>query len=341
MDLRLVIAGILQAPPKMVDEITTWVLASVAGAEVSRLEALLGGVSESTQNLQGRLAEAEVAFATFEKNPASWKAYSAFYEALWVFGHPGGRWSIKEFQKLTPESKQALEAKSLSAVASARGRAERTLQENTQWVRQQKAEIQALLSKARGYLASGVVALDQKATHNFQVDLNGWDYWTPDTKAKVEDRIRAKSQSLLDQIERGKDKIPADFYKKLIDIYRERIANPQAEWQTVKVVLSTNLAKGLGGHWDSIHHTISLLAPSSFREAAIQELQNTIRHELQHFAQSYLQWMLDYEFEAGPGLQEDPHTAIQPDNVPKAPWVRCQRSPRSSDQVAPTRPEHP
>jgi len=59
----------------MVDEITTWVLASVAGAEVSRLEALLGGVSESTQNLQGRLAEAEVAFATFE----SVKAVSELY----------------------------------------------------------------------------------------------------------------------------------------------------------------------------------------------------------------------------------------------------------------------
>src|SRR5690349_13589803 len=100
-------AGILQVPPALHKAILDWIYAYVASREIQSKERIL----ESRPNDDPRskaIAELQEGVNRLRANPADWGTYKDVYESMWVFGHPGTRWSVKDFQKLTPERRENL-----------------------------------------------------------------------------------------------------------------------------------------------------------------------------------------------------------------------------------------
>jgi hypothetical protein len=166
-------SGVFQAPPGLYEDILGWLQAVVAANVIQETTASLKGLSEPTGR-EGRFEPLLTAVAALEAAPTSWKAYVAVYDLLWIWGHPGARKSVKDFQKLTPEKKASLAEDMLSLVASVRKLVTEDQANEVQDRAKAKAEKEALIEQVRPYLRPDVEAMTGTDVDRFfSINLKG------------------------------------------------------------------------------------------------------------------------------------------------------------------------
>lgn len=292
---RKVIAGILQAPPAMVDQVFAWAVGILAATDMAKLEHDLDLARITDRSQESRMQEVEAAVDAWEAAPTSWKAYKAYNDAMWNFGSPGERWNAKDFQKLTPERREALEERARRSIAGAREQVARRRRLPSDVER-----VETEMQRVKGLVQPGAVPMTGDSIEKvFPIDTAGWRYWSADLQRQFEERVRTEGQALLDRLDEAmaEAKLPPEMYEMMAKTLRKQVENPQAAWDSIKVKMirkGTNFA----GHWQEGTRTLTLVAPYGTYQHLLDDLQDTIRHELQHFAQSYLAFMIDATFKA-------------------------------------------
>lgn len=297
---RYLLGGILQAPPAMVDDIYQWVVGILAATDMEKLQEGLVEARQRDANWAERYRKMEAILDAWEAAPTSWEAHKAFIEEHFTLGSPGTRWNAKDFQKLTPERREALVQRVQATITRAR-----ELLTARQGERSSVSAVEEEIARVQKLVRPGAKPMKgDEVVRVFPLDLVGWRYWTPEMQKRFEERARAEAQKLLDTIEEahGKGTMPPDFYETMTTELRKRIEDPRSEWDSIKVKL---IRKGTNflGVWEPARHTLSLVAPYGTYGHLLDQLHDTVRHELQHFAQSYLAHMVDAMFkEWKPGL---------------------------------------
>ena len=329
---RKVIAGILQAPPAMQESIADWVIAVMAADEVASINTSLA--STSTRNPESVAREKSIrdAIGNLRAAPTSWAAYKAFTESgVWL---GPSRWSVKDFQKMTPEKKVALEERVTKVTKWVEGQLE---QDEAQRKKYQD-ELTARLREAEAFTRSGVAGMGtaQDITQVVPVDLAGWKYWTPEVEKRFSDRIRAEAAAMLADVETGQqheglsgtpDPKMVAMFDRMNAALRRRIETGKSDWQTITVRLSRTGGDKFAGMWQENGHLLTLVAPGGFQPYFRERLLQTLRHELQHFAQSYLAHLTNSMFKdwkpglPGKGLRTPDYSQMMDPKHPSAPMA--------------------
>lgn len=275
----------------MIEGIYDWVVGVLAATELERLKARLPEDRERDKMVQDTERKFLQAVKDFEAAPTSWNAYKEFYDALWIFGHPGQRWNVREFQKLTPEKRQKLEERARASIQWAKEQLERRQKQRGPTFTEATQE---RIDKVRSMLRPGVKGMSgDEISRKFPIDLSGWKYWTPEFEKRFEDRIRETNRALLERIEsRGSPDLFPDIVKEL----REKVETGKTDWTdiTVKLVRKGDKFKGL---WRGpMQRELIVVAPYGTEDWALRDLAETVRHEVQHFGQDYLEHALDALF---------------------------------------------
>jgi len=282
----------------MVEEIYDWVVGVLAATEIERLKERLPEDRERDKMVEDTERKFYQAVKDFEAAPTSWNAYKEFHDALWVFGHPGKRWSVRDFQKMTPEKREKLEERARDSIEWAKeqmGRRQKTRGPSFVEATQERLE------KLRPMLRPGVKGMDgDEVSRKFPLDLTGWKYWTPEFEERFKDRIRRVNRELLERIEsRGNPGLFGDIVEDL----RKTVETGETDWTdiTVKVVRKGDKFKGM---WRGpMKRELLVVAPYGTEDWALRDLAETVRHEVQHFGQDYLEHALDALFKDWkPGL---------------------------------------
>jgi hypothetical protein len=285
-------AGLLYPPPAMFRDIYDWVLAVVAATALeSRGQKEAPDFSRFDPVLQA--AEA------YRANPTNWKLYVALYEAMWIFGHPGQRASVKDFQKLTPEKKESLVQRAERLYEYV----QKHIQGNKDFILRNNQKEEAESAQLRQYLLPGVSAMQGDTVEKeFPIDLTGWKYGEEEIRKRVEeivqrDKARAKKFYEEQSVRQVKPEFEADK-RDLLEALKRQM--DKAEWDSIRVVLNRAGLKGVKAYWQAGQRKIVIEIPYDSRPDTLTDLASTLRHEMQHFSQSYLAYTLD-RFE-GPGL---------------------------------------
>lgn len=291
-------AGVLEPPPVMVKEITEWVLAVTAARGMTEVEGQINHARNYRPEARRRLQELSDALTAWEAQPDSWKAYNAAYGEMWVFGHPGTRWSIRMFQKMTPQKRADLVAKAKSAIASYRERIEADLGLGEAQLPRLRKEQAGL----RAYMKPGVPAPSQgeEVTKRFAVDLTGWRYGEH-LKDKVENRAT--------EVFRG----PAGDQMRAVnpDMFENMMSGARDYWSTITVTLAEQPVKKERAHWEDARRRMRVVLPQGAAPHQLRDLEGTLKHELRHFSQGYLNYAAGYIQERFLGFGQDDEGRLQ------------------------------
>lgn len=267
----------------MFRDIYDWVLAVVAATAIEKY-----GQREAPDF--SRYDAVLKAAEDYKANPTNWKLYVALYEALWIFGHPGARASVKDFQKLTPEKKADLVE-----------RADRLSEHVQKQVQNAKdalafhaAKDEAEIAKLRTYLMPGVSAMKGDSEKEFPIDLTGWKYGDEEMKKRVDEIVTKDLASLQEMYDEQSKRVVKpefeEYRKELLESLKAQIA--KGGWNSIKVTVTQEDLKGCKAYWQPGTRRIVISVPYNSNPAALTDLASTLRHELQHFSQTYLAYTL-------------------------------------------------
>lgn len=280
--VRRVEAGLLEAPPAMLANINEWILATVAATHVASHEsAIQRQQTVGRREVQDRMRPIQAALAALEAAPTSWEAYKTAYDTLWVFGHPGTRWNVRDFQKMTPERRTELEQRVHGLVEHARERVQDELARPDQAI----AHLGEENTRLRPYLRSGVPGISGtgEALKQFPVDLKGWRYGE-ELDRRVEERIKTNWAEFGE----GKELTP-----ELRDLVQRTVENTLRKYKVITVKLSADAGvKNAVAFWREMDRLLWVRLPYGARPYELDHLGTSLRHELQHFAQTYLGYAL-------------------------------------------------
>lgn len=312
------VGGILQAPPAMQAAITEWIMALVASRRIA-------GITDTMEAIErDGLQKAEKLHADMEalrKNPFSWDLYKEVYDGLWVFGHPGERASIRDYQKLTPEKKQVLTERAERLHAYVADRYPGTKEGYQKSLQKYRDEIAMM----KQFLRPGVDGSQgEQWTKVFPVDLTGWRYGDAELRQKAESVIKEQARNMLPMLEG----LPmSEFRDEMVALYRKRLETGQGDWDSIKVQAVVRPSHGFAGMWQPATRALVIVMPMGMRDEDLENLQETVRHELQHFAQSYLAFVIG----------KDPLDLKR--NIPGMPG-KSQQTPLFQQQMNPTHPSY-
>lgn len=279
-------AGLIKPPPAMVEAVYKWAAACLALTEKERDEKRRQErIREYDHHAEIRALENLV--AQVRKSPTKWKVYSEYAKATLVFGYgPWGSLPYKAFTKLTPEDEARLRGRVEEDLRAVEGRIDAwRAQERENTARQvaHAAELQRVVSEGSEY-SPGTVP----QTREFPLDLTGWQYNAGRFQALLEKQHAAQVQQFETAIGMVREKSPDEVpqYEHLLASVKK---NPR--WRTVKVVLSENIASGGTGGWSEVMQTLSLKAVPFDRDT-LENLHETVYHELQHMTQSFMSYAL-------------------------------------------------
>ena len=278
--------GVFEAPPGMFEDIYEWAVAVVAANEIASSERALEGNAENKQKYLEKLAELERLCAALEANPTNWKAYVALYDATWMFGHPGSRWNVKEFQKLTPERKAALQERVGNYVAAIRERASGDPGGYDRVDRDFKAEI----ARLQRFTRPGVSAMTgDTIKRSFDVNLTGWKYGDALIQQKIEQRVKEQSEVMLKMFGQLPD---TAAFANTIERLKEQARTGKGEWGQIWVELTTKEVKGMAAAWNQFAKRVFIILPRGAKPYNLEDLAGKLRHELQHFSQDFFAYIL-------------------------------------------------
>lgn len=301
--------------------ILEWVYAYVASRAVQSKLVALESLSQSAREMT-RYQPLQRALERLKANPTSWDAYKDVYEESWVFGHPGTRWSIKDFQKPTPERTAALIARVNALIAQREERIEAERQAQEAQIERLEREVADL----RRYLRPGVEYQPGEAevTRRFPVDLTGWRYGNAELERRLQEHVKAKAREMITVLE---GLAPGDLKEQLLATYRRQLDTGAGYYDAIKVTLSDKAEKGYRAYWQPVLQQLRIVLPVGATPHDLDGLSEALRHELQHFAQSYLTAVLG---------QDPADTSKLPAGVPS----RRIRTPQFRQEMEPSHPSY-
>lgn len=333
-------SGVLEAPPAMVAQIGEWVQATTAATAAARVEeAILRGERYRSEQepryvpLRTSLARLRALLPTGATKPL-WDLYKEVVGHIQDTVRPVYRGlGIKEFQGLTSE-KRDLVLKSLVWV-------EDSIEAHLNWGEHQAEQERRELAKLRPFLRSGVPPMPAgQITRQFPVDITGWRYEAlaaqmPILQARNIKFFIEKANKAL-----AKPNLDSDILEDMLDVqkvFQKRLTDlieyGKHPWSSVQVRLTYNLGvERASAYWQEATRTVAIEVPLAVSVWDLEgKLLQSLRHELQHFAQSYLTAALDRTSvptmrKPGPGMpsrhvmtpqfrQESPSPGMNPGRV--------------------------
>ena len=279
------LAGVLEAPPAMHAAIMEWIAAVLAANKIQDAQKQLDRARTSfPQEAVNKLKAAAKAFQA----DLTWKNYTPLHESLWLFGHPGTRWSIKDFQKLTPEKREALDKRASELLKHI----EERLKEIGEGYEASVAKATAALREAEKYRQPGVDPLTDFSIKQFPVDLQGWRYDSAVLRGQIKNTIEKGKVEYRELYESMVSHGVSD--KEWLDRMREMAESGRGyDHITVELTLQTS---DYSAHWAPAQRRMAITVPRGSSPGIVVLLNKTLRHELQHFAQSYLAFALGREW---------------------------------------------
>jgi hypothetical protein len=309
----------------MYEEIYDWVVAVVSDYELKKKQSLLNGLKQKT-DYDKTLSKLIDLGKEYKTNP-TWKVYKEFYKASWAFGHPGERDSVRDFQKMTPEKQKVLQERANNRYEWAKE------QVDNHYYRQRRdiANVKKEITEIKKRIKPGVSLKGDEAEREFPVNLKGWKYDEKEIKQRIQKQIDAEAKAMEKGIEHLKSK--ADISKptnqetlEILERALERIRTKT--WKEITVKLTTKPTKGVKAFWTEIQKLLTIIIPDTLQYEGLEGLGKSLRHELQHFAQSYLAYAVD------------PNILMQPELRPRRPGFPSRKiqTPEFQQQFD---PEHP
>lgn len=293
--------------------ILEWVYAVVAARAIHGHEAALANTDpnpERTKILRALRDAMEVLRAA----PTKWNAYKAVYDASWIFGHPGTRWDVRLFQKPTPEGNVVLEQR----VAQYLGHLEERLEQEAEGNKAQTRRTEEHIARLRLFTLTGVPYTPDETVHKeFPVNLTGWRYG--DIQSRVLEKSKADARGVLTTLESHREQMP-DIY----EMVRRQSETGEGFYDTIHVILKVEPIRGAKAYWQPMTRQLVIALPQGADPADLDDLSETLRHELQHFAQSYLSVAMG-------GTGHTPETGLPSRKV---------RTPDFRQQMSPTHPSY-
>jgi hypothetical protein len=218
------------------------------------------------------------AIKALQTNPTSWKLYKPYQEFA---GYSYSRFEFKNFTKLMPEQQSKL----ADAVRLETERFKSYVSKYTEDLHNAEKQIQDAIQDMQRIIQDPDAT---KGIKKIPVDLSGWSVGNEDLKDKVEKRIREEAESmigLLDGVEEGALK------QQLVGLYRAKIENARQSYGEITLDASTGASKGGKASWHAWERVLRVNVPDYYSADTLRDLERTVRHELRHFAQSYLAHM--------------------------------------------------
>jgi len=277
----------------MVQAITTWTLAVQANRGLKSLAEEEENARQWADRERERLRPLSEALQTYRTHLTSWKKYKAAHEAAWIFGSPGQRWPIRDFQKMTPDKRRALEDKAKRWLARLEERAEASIQRGEMQlprIREERARLQT-------YTQPGVTITESPAVQKFEVDLTDWKYGEH-LKQKVMEHATSFAQGFS----------PSSMTPEQAKFINRALERAREYWSHVKVVLAEKAVRQEAGHWQDASRTLRIVMPTGAAPYQLRRLREIINHELRHFSQGFLTYAVGYyqerylERKPSPGL---------------------------------------
>lgn len=268
-------AGVLEAPPAMHEAITKWVLATVAATEIEKLQAEADLEKARHREAQAEYKKLRDAIREWQASPTSWKVYKSFFETavrvVWL--HPNSRWSIREFQKMTPEKRDALERKQQAFIREMEEKLDIKEEQHRDYLKRLEDDARRL----KPYLMSGAKAVDEggEVTKDFPVDLTGWRY---------EDAVDSEMRSYIEELEAQLDEVP-DNFRESFETYLDDV---RGRWKAITVRMSRENIRNARAYWKEASKEVWVRVPRDASPWSLDELSGSVRHELQHMAQSLM-----------------------------------------------------
>lgn len=316
---RYLQAGVLQAPPAMHAAILEWVYAVVAARAIHGYEEALT-IKDPNPARTEAIQALRDAMEVLRAAPTKWNAYKAVYDASWIFGHPGTRWDVKLFQKPTPESKALLEQRVQRLLQGLEDRLESEAEGDKAQQRRIEGEIARLLPYTRPdvpYTGEG------DASKKFPVDLTGWRYGDEEIKRRVQEVGSAQAREMVklyEQMDGDAKQGTQDIYDRLLNLTQTNVKHFDHIW----AVLKSEPIRGAKAYWQAVGQQVVIAIPQGATPYDLGDLSETLRHELQHFAQSYLSVAMG-------GDSYNPKSGMPSQRV---------RTPEFKQHMSPTHPGH-
>lgn len=281
---RYLTGGVLQAPPAMIKDISKWVMGVMAAQEMDRLQDRLDSARKSDKQMADRRRTVESAITALQAAPTDWKTYKAFYEAAGYFRVMGKRWSIRDFQKMTPEKREDLERRIERVVEAVR-------RDIGKFEHNAVGKIKKDMADFKPFLVSGVGADDDQRT--FDIDADGWRYWGEAVEEKLHENVRDHASREVEKLTNWAEKSPemAAYLQEKIEEAAEQAASGDPSWKKIHVHLQRESGESFAGYWQRLRNRLVIVVPDTFHEHYRTNVLNTVRHELQHFAQDYLAYI--------------------------------------------------
>lgn len=310
--------GILQAPPAMYAAITDWVVALMASKRIAELER---SIDVLTRDGLERLEQTHIDAKALQENPTDWKLYKKVYDGMRALGYIVERYYDRDYQKITLAKRQALVELSERIYARVSEKYKSLKAEYLRSIQSHQQEMDRL----RPFLQSGVDGSQGGPwVKVFPVDLTGWRYGDAELRQKAEAITKERARSGLAVFEGLPE---SEVRDQMVSLYRKQIETGHGDWDRIKVRVVAGPSKGYVGMWQPALRVLDIIMPVGAREENIEALRTSVRHELQHFAQSYLAFTLG----------RDPLDFKQ--NAPGTPG-RKQRTPLFQQRLSPRHPSH-
>jgi len=272
-------AGILQAPPAMLEEIMAWI------------EDVLNATRSHKARRDLELQEAHLAFLhewsamalrdtkAFVKAP-TWKGYQALLDQISAHGRPSEQLRAKDFQKkqapLLPAHLSRL-LTDLEAIIQA------AQDGYLQRIAELKASIQVVPADVKP-LGEG-----ESVKRTFPVNLEGWRYDSARLRKLVEERVKKDGGQMLEWYEKAK---AMGMEQRMLDSMLQ-VAN-KGTFGDIMVSLTTVHLDRYLAYWQPAAHLIEISFPTVIRSDALAKLRQSLTHELKHMGQSYLSYVIGH-----------------------------------------------
>lgn len=306
------IAGGLHVPPAMYHSIMEWVTAVLAANRIQEAQATLDRNQDLRKTRRVEIEKLRALAKNFQ-NDLTWKNYTALYDASWLFGHPGSRWTVRDFQKMTPEKKIELQRRADALLTHIEEQTKYSIEAD---LAREDNELIAI-REAKSYARPGVEPLLKGSIEkSFPIELQGWRYDNAAISKQIEEKFRqekATAQDAFDRVTKKLTETTTDADRKqlleLLEHFRF-MAEKGYGFDHINVVLTLEPSDVFNASWHPAFRTLRLIVPTHASPWAVKRLGQSLQHELRHFAQSYIAYAVNQTFSKEPSAGR-PSTKIQ------------------------------
>ena len=295
--VRWLSAGVFEAPPAMVATIGEWVQAVVAANAIQ-------AKNQSIEEYQGFRKSKEPRFRAVRQSAQKllslvptgtskvlWEAAKSMVEeAVTVEALPRGfKLDLKDFQGLTPEKRATLTKMVESRIANMEVRVESYLSQGERQIQDLKRQ----QDKLKPWANPNVPAMTGKEIRKeFPVDLRGWRYGDAELQKKILETLGSNQRDIIKTIEESANASGAlqDVVQRFKQDLEGMIKGDRHFWSHIQVVLSYDLnVQNARAYWQEMPRELAIKIPTDAWPSHLEDtLLNTLRHELQHFGQSFM-----------------------------------------------------